>query len=170
MHRIDTTTKAVDLFGPGKHGFQDGSPVTGVPATSLNAGWFNSAQEEICRVIEASGRTLDAGNNSQMVQALGITDHLLASTGYQRLPGGIIVQWGYTTTNSSGQATVTFPLAFPANFWRAIINPLAGFDAAYAAGAMISQGLAGFVQNIARTDNFVIAPAGIVVGWLAVGN
>lgn len=33
----------------------------------------------------------------------------LASSGYQKLAGGLIMQWGFVTTNS----TVTFPIAFP---------------------------------------------------------
>ena len=34
------------------------------------------------------------------------------STGWQKLPSGLIIQWGSATT-SNGQASVTFPLAFP---------------------------------------------------------
>ena len=91
------------------------------------------------------------------------------SNGWTRMPNGLIFQWGSVATNASGQAVVTFPLAFPANFYRAIINPLAG-TATYAPGAMNSAGLTGFNQNIANTSTFGIAPAGILVGWYAVGN
>ncbi|WP_410003104.1 gp53-like domain-containing protein, partial [Salmonella enterica] len=35
-------------------------------------------------------------------------------TGWQKLPGGLILQWGLTTTSGSEQnALVTFPVAFP---------------------------------------------------------
>jgi hypothetical protein len=38
----------------------------------------------------------------------------LSANGYQRFPGGLIIQWGsFTAPSSGGQATVTFPLAFP---------------------------------------------------------
>lgn len=33
--------------------------------------------------------------------------------GYQRLPSGVIMQWGQATTNASGVGAVTFPIAFP---------------------------------------------------------
>lgn len=33
----------------------------------------------------------------------------IATTGYQKLPGGFILQWGRMTT----ETTVTFPIAFP---------------------------------------------------------
>ncbi|KAF1072696.1 MAG: hypothetical protein GAK45_00131 [Pseudomonas citronellolis] len=41
--------------------------------------------------------------------------HLLASNGYQKLPGGVIIQWGSVTNSATaGSATaVTFPIAFP---------------------------------------------------------
>jgi hypothetical protein len=35
----------------------------------------------------------------------------LAGTGHQRLPGGFIRMWGQAITNSSGQATFTYPVA-----------------------------------------------------------
>jgi hypothetical protein len=40
----------------------------------------------------------------------------LATNGYQKLPSGLIVQWGNTgATDSNGNVTVTFPIAFPNN-------------------------------------------------------
>jgi hypothetical protein len=71
MQRIDTPTAAQDLFGPGKPGFTDGSIPGGVPTTRLNAAWFNAAQEEIARVIEAAGLVLDPGDYTQLLQAIG---------------------------------------------------------------------------------------------------
>jgi hypothetical protein len=39
----------------------------------------------------------------------------LGTNGYQRLPSGLILQWGRNTAQvgSSGTSTVTFPVAFP---------------------------------------------------------
>jgi hypothetical protein len=70
MKRIDTTTKATDLFGAGKHGFRDGDPLTGTPATQLNAAIFNHLQEEVARVIEGAGAALDSNNYAQMLAAI----------------------------------------------------------------------------------------------------
>lgn len=36
----------------------------------------------------------------------------LAASGFQKLPGGLIIQWGYKTGNAAG-FSVTFPTAFP---------------------------------------------------------
>ncbi len=47
-----------------------------------------------------------------LAQALKGSNQSLASPGYQKLPGGLVLQWGDFLT-SSGDVTVTFPLAFP---------------------------------------------------------
>lgn len=70
MDRINTSTKSVDKFGAGKHGFTAGNPATGTPSTQLNETWFDSIQEEICAVIESAGLVLDAENRSQLLQAI----------------------------------------------------------------------------------------------------
>jgi hypothetical protein len=72
MQRIDTPTKAVDLFGPGKHGFRDGDPLLAILATKLNAGWFNRVQEAIVRVIEWAGIVLNGAVYTQLLEAIQI--------------------------------------------------------------------------------------------------
>lgn len=38
----------------------------------------------------------------------------LTGSGYQKLPGGLIIQWGtIANTVANGQRTITFPIAFP---------------------------------------------------------
>ena len=37
----------------------------------------------------------------------------LSEAGYQKLPGGLIIQWGKVLTNATSGVTVTFPVAFP---------------------------------------------------------
>lgn len=69
MQRIDTSTAAKDLFGPGKPGFTDGDPGL-VPETELDADWFNTTQEEIANAVELSGQTLDSDDNTQLHQAI----------------------------------------------------------------------------------------------------
>ena len=52
MKRIDTATKAVDLFGAGKHGFKAGNVLAGEAPTKLAAAWFNHVQEELANLVE----------------------------------------------------------------------------------------------------------------------
>jgi hypothetical protein len=70
MQRIDTSSKAVDLFGTGKHGYKDGNVSLGTPATQLNASSFNHIQEEISRVIEGAGIALNSESYNQMLTAI----------------------------------------------------------------------------------------------------
>jgi len=81
MQRITTATKAVDLFGAGKHGFKDGNPGLGIVATQLSAAIFNSIQEELCTIIEAAGITLDEANRAQLAAALQSGKLLSATAG-----------------------------------------------------------------------------------------
>lgn len=69
-------------------------------------------------------------NKSDFVQSL-------ATEGYQKLPSGLILQWGVTTSGTSG--TETFPIAFPnACFGVQITNN--------------STNNAGFVSTFSKTD------------------
>lgn len=70
MERIQTSTKSVDKFGAGKHGFTNGSPSTGTPSTQLDEAWCDSVQEEIANLIEAAGLTLDVADRAQLVNAI----------------------------------------------------------------------------------------------------
>ena len=55
-----------------------------------------------------------------------------ATSGYQKLPSGLIIQWG-AYTSAAGNATVTFPISFPSactfvgdmiNYTTAIYSPV----------------------------------------------
>lgn len=46
----------------------------------------------------------------------------LTTNGYQKLPGGLIIQWGTLTGNSGVWQVVTYPIAFPNNVF-AITTP-----------------------------------------------
>lgn len=70
MHRIDTPTAQKDKFGAGKNGFTRGNPQTGVPATDLDDDYFDSIQEEIAGLVEASGLALDKADRGQVLKAL----------------------------------------------------------------------------------------------------
>jgi hypothetical protein len=54
MRRINTDTKAPDLFGPGKDGFSNGNDQGAVNPTQLSADFCNDVQESIARAVEMS--------------------------------------------------------------------------------------------------------------------
>lgn len=70
MRRIATTTRHLNKFGPGRDGFANGDPIVGVPATDLEAEWFDSIQEEIAAVVELGGNELDPEDNTQLLTAI----------------------------------------------------------------------------------------------------
>lgn len=70
MQRISTLTKALNKFGIGKHGFQDGDMASNTSPTDFNAVWCDSVQEEICTLIEGAGLTLNPASFSQMYEAV----------------------------------------------------------------------------------------------------
>lgn len=70
MDRISTPTKAIDLFGAGKHGFKDGNLGLGISPTDFDAAFFNDLQEELIAIIEAAGLVPTAGTRNQVYQAI----------------------------------------------------------------------------------------------------
>lgn len=73
MRRIDGPDLAVDLFGPGRHGFREQVPGVSL-ATGLTATWFNAIQEAIVRTIEAADLQLSEADMDQFVAALLLLD------------------------------------------------------------------------------------------------
>jgi len=60
MQRIDS----IDGF------FHEGNPATGQKGTKVKGDWLNAIQEELAKVVEASGQILDEAENNQMEVAL----------------------------------------------------------------------------------------------------
>jgi hypothetical protein len=48
----------------------------------------------------------------------------LASNGYQKLPNGLIIQWGLSSTSSAGTNTISLPTAFSNTGYRISCSPL----------------------------------------------
>lgn len=169
MDRINTSTKAVDLFGAGKHGFKDGDLALGVVPTDLDAEWFNSVQEELLAVIEGASLVPSGASLTQLKQAVqilaGINDKSLSANGWMRFPSGIILQWGQGITEAGGAVTITFPLAFPTGPWAAnatnAANAAPSAGAYFACGSFSAAGMGVWVQN---------ATSGMYFHWFAVGR
>lgn len=70
MDFIQTSNKAVDLYGSGRHGFAAGNPGAGVPATFLSPAWCNAVQMELMNIVLAGGLVPSGADLSQVLQAL----------------------------------------------------------------------------------------------------
>lgn len=49
-------------------------------------------------------------------------NHLLAGSGYQPLPGGLIFQWGTANNAGPGNKIVDLPIQFPSNFYAVVAS------------------------------------------------
>jgi hypothetical protein len=86
----------------------------------------------------------------------------LTANGYQKLPGGLIIQWG---SNSSSSASVTFPIAFPTALLQVIYSFGYPSSQAFAGGYqwLTAQSTTGF------TTYYDPANASGKGTWIAIG-
>lgn len=116
-----------------------GDPLTATPASKGGAFWFHQLGEELRAILTAAGITPDHTVLTQLLTALrsagvfttpSLGDRTtkvatmacfsqefgagVTANGYQKLPSGVIIQWGLLTTSSSGgNVSTTFPITFP---------------------------------------------------------
>lgn len=120
---MDRTSAANNVnIGGGRRGYRDRNLGSGLRGTALIAADRNAIQEEILAVQDAAGLTPNASDWTQLLQAGRILfggGGTLAGNGWQKLAGGLIVNWGLWggTDDVGGSATLTvsgsFALAFP---------------------------------------------------------
>lgn len=115
-----------------------GNPSTATPASKGGVYWYYQIGEELRAILVAAGIAPDDENLTQLLTALSsagvfttpaLGDRTtkaatmacfsqefgasLAASGYQKLPSGLIVQWGAVATSATVDVTVTLPIAFP---------------------------------------------------------
>jgi hypothetical protein len=94
-------------------------------ASAVGDDVFTAANEAAARAaISALGATESAAGLVAGADLSGLTQFgkSLSSSGYQRLPGGLILQWGVTTTSASGVVNTTLAIAFPNVFLASVGN------------------------------------------------
>jgi len=70
-----------------------------------------------------------AGNPTVAVDLAGAFGSNLALSGWQRLPSGLILQWGSTSTIAQGSSVpVTFPISFPTALLQVLVSSVASID------------------------------------------
>lgn len=88
----------------------------------------------------------------------------LAASGYQKLPSGLILQWGTAVTPSNGTTTVGFNIAFPTAALIAMGNiPSSGFSTFSVNISAITT----TQMNVRTTNNNAATEAGFY--WFAIG-
>lgn len=182
MDRINTSTKASDLFGAGKHGFRDGNVGGGILPTDFNAAWCNATQEELMAVIEGAGLVPSSATLTQLAtaiqsgamwacQAAGTSDALIGAftPAVAALKDGMTVRVRAAVANA-----LTNPTFTPNNASIAPKTIVKGANAALAAGDIAGPGHWLTLQYDLTLDKWVllnpatgIATAGVQIGDIA---
>lgn len=83
---------------------------------------------EIATAAEAQAfaSSLLALTPATLNQALKGSNQSLTTSGYQKFPGGLILQWAQTFTRVFDNVAVTFPIAFPSTTY--VVIPALGHD------------------------------------------
>ncbi len=81
-----------------------------VTATETRAGLMEIATDAEARAFTAN----KAIDGAKLASALTGSNQSLATNGYQKLPGGLIIQWGYSPA-STPTINIVFPIPFPSS-------------------------------------------------------
>lgn len=103
-------------------------------------------------------------STAYQVTILGASAASLAASGYQRLPSGLIVQWGVTgSIAGGGSTTVTYPIAFPNGAFAAIasLDAVANSAAPYGVGVQRSSATQLIIRNLGAVN--------FAADWIAIG-
>jgi len=130
--------------------FTDGDPGAGVAASRDPSSWANLVTDELLNVLVAGGIVPDEATNTQVRDAIQAiitgrftgSAQLLSAPGYQKFPGGLILQWGKGNGTTGGPATIMFPTTFP-NAIHAMTTSTQN-TAAYAAVLTVAPGVSNF--------------------------
>lgn len=184
-----TTSPDFVTHGSGRRMHSDAGPVD----TVLSAQDINSLMWSLMQLLADAGvsaATFDPSNVatfnrvSAAVAAratglfTGASNVLLATNGWQRLPSGLIVQWGENTSvlavapsSTTTPTSVTFPVAFPATCANVQLTPRNPSNDAFADSfpELVSRSTSGFVmvpQNSAGPSSTLTLNG---FTWLAIG-
>lgn len=93
-----------------------------------------------------------------------------AASGYAVLPGGIVLQWGSSSTDAGlgGETTVSFPEAFPTNVFQVV----ASVDNATLTNPWVLSAQTNALTTSGFKLNVTGGPTGnnVTVRWFAIGN
>lgn len=104
-----------------------------------------------------------------LASALQGSNQALSQNGYQKLPGGLIIQWGRTSQSINTVSTVTLPITFPNAIFTAVATPLT--QTAIAGNDKDCQvELTSTSQIKLVLDDTVAGSTMLGVTWMAVGN
>jgi hypothetical protein len=154
-----------------------GSVTNGFYTTSsFNLGTTSIAVSRASAAQTLTGVSIDGSSGSCSGNAGSVTNGVytndfnksLESNGYQKLPGGLIMQWGTFTNNVSptDNKTITFPIAFPTACYNVQISVVTGSVPSQGAVTLASTVTPTIFNAALRTDGGTI---NWTYYWFAIG-
>ena len=110
------------------------------------------------------------GTNGVTFPDTGVFTNAVGTTttnGYQKLPNGLILQWGTGTAVAGGNSTVTFPIAFPTACLMVNGTPFYGTTGNQCNCTLISSSTTQAVFYVFCYSNggLAVAPKWIAIGY-----
>jgi|SRR3990172_5859939 len=161
-----------------------GDPLTATPASKGGAFWFHQLGEELRAVLTAAGITPNHTVLTQLLTALrsagvfttpSLGDRTtkaatmacfsqefgasLAANGYQKLPSGLIIQWGSTGFSGVTSVAVTYPISFTSAEYALTFGQNDGVTATFGSNNHTSSGF-----------THLATIAGYTCRWIAIGK
>jgi hypothetical protein len=174
------------------NGFSSGIASSAKFNKALRQGTFVASGLATWIAQQISGNVPDDGNLANFVTSLSsaLSDYVatlgyapttgfansLGSSGYQKLPSGLIIQWGNTSVSSGSNNTTTsvsFPLAFPTACFSVTATQTTSANrpnwSPLVLGAL-SRTTTGFSLLADTANPSVSIASGVTADWMALGN
>lgn len=151
------------------------NPVGGAPGNWETAFVTSATATQVASTAQAQAQTANNVYISPLAlaNALKGTNQSLVTNGFQKLPGGLIIQWGASAQTTTDVAVV-FPVAFPNQVFRILTHDSNTIVAAEMSIFQVaSPSLSGFTaRNICkftRGSSSVGATTSAACQWFAIG-
>lgn len=123
---------------------------------------------ELATAAEAQSFTANkAIDGAKLASAFGGANQSLATSGYQKLPGGLIIQWGVTTlTGGASYTTVTLPIAYTTTHFGVYGNAVENV------GGSSSEAIEFGARNLANFEALClsgVSPVNSKFNWFSIG-
>ena len=98
----------------------DDARITGAMQKSQNGGDIPDVARFLQNLGLKEAAKRDVGVGAGQIPDMSSFSASRASTGWQKLPGGLIIQWGQAATNASSLVVVHYPIPFPNNVFQVV--------------------------------------------------
>lgn len=141
------------------------------PATPTVHGSMSAADKSKLNAIEAGAQvnevvSIDGAKGLITLGALASFAKTFGASGYQKLPSGLIIQWGSYTAGASGAVYQFFPIAFPNGCFNVSVT---GISESVTATDIFGVGAISAVNFLVYGSNNADGAATMRFYWLAIG-